>query len=187
MTDRYSQYRKVIITGSRDYEITKQLVNFSVFVCSRASCIVHGNSGNIDLLFDKTAKDMSVDVIPYDAEWKKYNKSAGPIRNAKMLDENLDSIVIGLPNTSSKKNSGTWNCLDLAKERNMETYIYSPENFHHMKIGDLAIYIDGPFAKKTVRKYMMILNEPAQDKKSKFFNVNIDESKSFSLFLKIYS
>ena len=51
----------------------------------------------------------------YPAEWNKYGKSAGPIRNKQMLDEENIDLVIAFPG-----GRGTANMVKLAKERGIE-------------------------------------------------------------------
>jgi hypothetical protein len=53
----------------------------------------------------------------YKAKWDKYGKSAGPIRNKKMLDEGKPDLVFAFPG-----GPGTNNMIKQAKEKNILIY-----------------------------------------------------------------
>ncbi len=48
--------------------------------------LVSGGARGADALAEKYAKDRNIRIRVFPAEWKKYGKGAGPIRNRQMLD-----------------------------------------------------------------------------------------------------
>lgn len=48
--------------------------------------IVSGGARGADKLGEKYAREKNYPIKSFPAEWQKYGKSAGPIRNAKMVD-----------------------------------------------------------------------------------------------------
>ena len=49
--------------------------------------IIHGASGNVDMEVEKVVFEfvnLDIKVTPYPAEWDKYDKAAGPMRNKSM-------------------------------------------------------------------------------------------------------
>ena len=66
-----------------------------------------------DRLANEWASMRGVTVTKYPADWNKYDRAAGPIRNKLMLDENPDiKFVIAFPG-----GNGTKNMTELARER----------------------------------------------------------------------
>jgi hypothetical protein len=59
--------------------------------------LIHGMQIGADLLAGQWAEDNGIKVEPYRAEWTKYGKPAGPIRNARMLTEGKPKLVIAFP------------------------------------------------------------------------------------------
>lgn len=62
-------------------------------------------------------------IIPFPAEWEKYGKSAGPIRNRQMLDENPDLVIAFHDDIESSK--GTKDCIKEAEKRGIEVQLIS--------------------------------------------------------------
>jgi hypothetical protein len=56
--------------------------------------VIHGAQIGADLLAGQWAADRGIAVEWYRAEWKKYLKAAGPLRNARMLAEGRPRLVI---------------------------------------------------------------------------------------------
>jgi hypothetical protein len=51
--------------------------------------------------------------VVFPAEWKKYGNAAGPIRNARMLNEGVPDVVIAF-HENIHKSKGTKNMMDQA-------------------------------------------------------------------------
>ena len=66
--------------------------------------IVHGGAPGADSLADRWAKECNIPVKTYKADWKKYGKAAGPIRNKQMLDEEKPDYVIAFPGGKGTQN-----------------------------------------------------------------------------------
>lgn len=61
-------------------------------------------------------------MIIYFAEWNKYGKSAGPIRNKKMIDEGNPDIVIAY-HDDIENSKGTKNMITQAKDKGIKVQI----------------------------------------------------------------
>lgn len=65
----------------------------------------------------------------YDANWNKFGKAAGPIRNGAMLTdygESLADLLVALPEPGShpgQGTSGTWTCIGQAYELGVDVFI----------------------------------------------------------------
>jgi hypothetical protein len=85
---------KVIIAGGRDftdYELLKEKCD-KILSSQKEIKIVSGNAQGADYLGERYAKERGYNLILFPADWKKYGKAAGPIRNTQMA-ENSDSLI----------------------------------------------------------------------------------------------
>lgn len=88
-----------IIAGSRaitDYALVKKIIEESSFTITTVVC---GMAQGVDSLGKRYAEENNIPVIEKPAEWKKYGKSAGFIRNKEMaeISEGLICIHLGTP------------------------------------------------------------------------------------------
>ena len=75
---------RVIVCGSRKWSdrdrITDRLFDLP------PSIIVHGNAAGADRIAAQEAQKLGLLVESHPADWKRYGKGAGPIRNREMAD-----------------------------------------------------------------------------------------------------
>jgi len=79
------------------------------------SKIVHGAASGADKMADAWGKRMALLVAPVEAEWDKYGKAAGPIRNEDMIIHHKPKRVIAFPG-----GRGTADMVQRAKNRRGE-------------------------------------------------------------------
>lgn len=134
--------RYILITGARDYpDLQKATFITMEAFCKCGTVLVHGGARGIDREVSK-AFDMHVRMsplllatgsqsIPFRAEWAKYGKAAGPIRNKEMVDyvvarqkEGNEVTCLAFPLEPRMPHSGTWDCIDRIREAGLELYIY---------------------------------------------------------------
>lgn len=87
---------RLIVAGSRDfddYKIVKNVMEgyvnswISMYDCNRNDIeIISGGCRGVDLLGEKYAKEFNHPLKVFTAEWGKYGKAAGPIRNKIMAE-----------------------------------------------------------------------------------------------------
>lgn len=122
---------KWLICGSRNYSdwafmhatlhaLVDELGDFPTL-------IIHGDAPGADTLGKLWAEWWKIPTDAHPADWEKYGKPAGPIRNREMLTLNPDA-VIGFLNKPRKLSRGTNDMLTIAEARHIPTYIY-PEEF----------------------------------------------------------
>jgi hypothetical protein len=56
--------------------------------------VIHGDCRGADRLAGAIARELGMEVESYPADWKKYGKAAGPIRNQQMLDDGKPDYVL---------------------------------------------------------------------------------------------
>ncbi len=62
------------------------------------SILIHGDQRGADRLAARVAKDLGwSEIVPFPADWDRYKKAAGHIRNQQMLDEGHPDVVIAFP------------------------------------------------------------------------------------------
>lgn len=110
---------RVVIGGLRSYENYKEFCNYVDFCLSEISTkgeiiIISGHCSGTDMMAEQYAKEKNYILEIYPAEWKKYGRAAGPIRNRQMV-ENADYVIAFWNN----KSRGTKNLIECARNRNI--------------------------------------------------------------------
>ena len=83
---------RVIVCGGRDYADSEKVAEVLSGVEIRH--LWHGGARGADTLADQWARQQpGVSVHPVPAQWKKYGRKAGPIRNQAMLGQSPDLVV----------------------------------------------------------------------------------------------
>ena len=77
----------------------------------KVAVIIHGNARGADLLADQYAREKSIRVLPFPADWNLYGRRAGPIRNKLMLTESQPHVIIAF-----KGGSGTAHMMKIGRE-----------------------------------------------------------------------
>lgn len=87
---------KLIIAGSRsisDLEIVEEAINKSGWR-NEITEVVHGDARGVDKLGEMWAEQNSIPVKRFPANWKKFGKKAGSIRNKQMSEYGNKLIAI---------------------------------------------------------------------------------------------
>ena len=110
---------KTIIAGSRSitsYELVPQVTRYSGY---RITEVVSGGASGVDSLGEIFAKNNGIDLVIFPANWSKYFKGAGYIRNQKMA--NYADCLIAIWDGKSK---GTKHMIDIMEALGKPVYIY---------------------------------------------------------------
>ena len=104
---------KLAIVGSRtfvDYDFFKVHVD-EVFSLENITFIVSGGAKGADTMAETYGRKNAIPFIVFPANWNKYKKSAGPIRNKQVVDE-CDMMIAFLQDGSR----GTMNAIQQASK-----------------------------------------------------------------------
>jgi hypothetical protein len=131
---------KTIIAGSRSitsYSIVHWAIKESNI---KISTIISGTASGVDKLGELYAKNNNINLLQFPADWKKYGKSAGYIRNKEMATE--ADALIAIWDGQSK---GTNHMINIAKEFNLISFIKKIKpidifNKHELYDRSLTIY-----------------------------------------------
>lgn len=113
---------RLLICGDRnwtDYEAVKSAVGAMVAKYGKDIIVVEGEARGADTLGRKAAEHFGLVVEKYPADWERYGKGAGPIRNRQMLDTGIDWVMGFHKNIFASK--GTRHMLRLAASRGVPT------------------------------------------------------------------
>ena len=122
---------RIIIAGSRDfndYKLLKTsirdiLKNISLDDINKIK-IISGTARGADQLVERFAKQFKLEVVKFPADWNRFGKRAGYIRNEEMAkysvkDDNYGMLVAFWDG----KSKGTKNMIDAAKKMNMDVHV----------------------------------------------------------------
>lgn len=127
---------KILCCGDRNWTnyhvIKKYLSSFP-----KNTIIIEGEARGADIISKEIAESLGLMVIKFPADWDKYGKSAGPIRNRQMLDQNPDMVYAF--HNDIKNSKGTKDCVTEAIFRNIPVKIITEKG--DMDIKDHTIKI----------------------------------------------
>jgi hypothetical protein len=113
---------RVIIAGSRhckDLNILKLAISNSPFDITE---VVSGGAKGVDTMGEEWAKRNGIPVKIFPANWSKYGRGAGPIRNAEMA--NYADALIAIAYSGSR---GTRNMIQHAMNKGLEVHVHEAE------------------------------------------------------------
>ena len=112
---------KVIIAGGRDfndYRLLKQMCDHYLSNTTKRITIVSGAANGADRLGERYAKERGFNISSHPADWDKFGKSAGYIRNKEMAGEANALIAFHDGNSN-----GTASMISLAEKHNLKIAI----------------------------------------------------------------
>ena len=114
---------RVIIAGGRDftdYNLLKQHCDYMLSKRAEVEEIVvlSGGATGADALGEQYASEHGYKILHFPADWQKYGKQAGPIRNRQMAD-NADALIAYWDG----KSRGTKNMIEEAQKRGLKVAI----------------------------------------------------------------
>ena len=83
---------RVLIAGSRFYTDYQKIL--AVVKSLDIDLVIAGGCRGADTLAVRAARQCGIKYIEYPADWKRFGKSAGPIRNKAMLDLEKPDLVL---------------------------------------------------------------------------------------------
>lgn len=121
-TIRGRMKEKILICGSRDWTDTQEIFEIIDSLPS-GSIVITGAARGADRIAEKLAKEKGLVVESYPANWDKFGKRAGYLRNIEMLDQNPDRVY-AFPLGESK---GTNHTIKESIKRGIPTIVYGEE------------------------------------------------------------
>jgi aspartate aminotransferase-like enzyme len=113
---------KILVSGSRYYKNYRKILSFLTRMKQKHSevIVVEGGARGADTLARKACEKLNIKCKEYNANWEKYGRAAGPIRNQQMLDDNDDIEIVAIFHEELNKSKGTKDMLKRARKANKE-------------------------------------------------------------------
>jgi len=100
--------KRYLVCGSRKFGLNKEEANFIYetlykliptdgFLPLPGTVIITGKATGVDTVAGHWAVGHLTDLMEYPADWERYGKAAGFIRNQQMLDDGHPDCVIAFP------------------------------------------------------------------------------------------
>jgi len=113
----------ILVCGDREWtdaeKMWTRLRQIDVSTYEEEIVLVEGDCRGADRMAGRIGIELGMKVVPVPAEWDKHGRSAGPIRNRKMLDEYKPRLVIGF-HKSLWTSKGTLDCMREAAKRGIK-------------------------------------------------------------------
>ena len=85
--------KRILICGDRNYKDWIKVQDY-LNTIPRTAIIIHGGARGADSLAGNLATSLKMKVIKFPANWDKYGKAAGVLRNQQMLDDGHPDLVV---------------------------------------------------------------------------------------------
>ena len=140
--------RRIIVCGSRDFNDKKTVFDMLDVLretfreCPTDDEIVTGGARGADAFAADYAKERGLELTVFPANWKRYGRAAGPIRNREMLDyamQTIKPLVIAFWDGRSR---GTAQMLELAKQNGLSHMTVSRKK-ENEEIDEESVQIGG--------------------------------------------
>jgi len=111
---------RIIVCGGRDYQDRDAVFHYLDTLNKKMGidALIHGSAAGADSLAREWAAKQGVLCWAYPAQWDRYGKPAGPIRNQKMIDVGKPDGIVAFPSTGP----GTSNMVDLAEKAGIKVW-----------------------------------------------------------------
>jgi hypothetical protein len=77
---------RVLICGDRNWT-DRRRIGWYLNTLPVGSVVIHGNAPGVDRIAAELARELGFEVIAFPAQWWRYGRAAGPLRNKQMIDE----------------------------------------------------------------------------------------------------
>lgn len=90
---------RLLVCGGRDFSNTEWAYSIldELHRKNNIDVIIEGDARGADRIAGYWAQRNRIDNLKFPADWNKYGKSAGSIRNTKMLKEGKPDLVLAFP------------------------------------------------------------------------------------------
>ena len=125
---------KILVTGDRNWTNEKRMrevilgIEENLYYYNHPGELdtlffIHGGARGADRLAGKIATEAGWTVKVVTANWEKYGRAAGPIRNQEMLDMNPDLVIAFHDDLANSK--GTKDMVNRAKKKGVKVILIS--------------------------------------------------------------
>lgn len=125
-----SSAQDVLVCGDRDWSNRERLYEYLDLHDENFGplYVIQGGARGADAMAGEWVRQKGRSGTKVNAQWKKYGRAAGPIRNRKMLEYKPDIVIAFHDNISESK--GTKDMLKAAKEALVPTILVTSTDVH---------------------------------------------------------
>ena len=111
----------ILVTGARDWQDEQLVKNALDQFKNKKVILIHGNCAGLDKIAEKVGIELGFEIESHPADWKKYGKAAGPIRNKEMIQSlnNYKNKYMFAFHDAIDLSRGTKDCVKQAEKMNI--------------------------------------------------------------------
>jgi len=118
---------RVLVCGSREWANGEAMLRrLQTLEAHDKVVIIEGEARGADLMAKGIAKYFGWEVLPFPADWDKYHRAAGPIRNQQMLVEGRPDLVLAF-HADLEHSKGTKDMVDRARRAGVPVEVITGE------------------------------------------------------------
>lgn len=127
---------RVLVCGSRDFNNALNLFTTmdALHVDYDFTIVIEGGATGADTFARRWAQGRGLLIQEHRAEWNKYGKAAGPIRNKQMLTEGKPDLVVAFPKGSLSESRGTKNMVEQAQKAGIPVILIDGDSQEHLPV-----------------------------------------------------
>ena len=115
--------KRIVIGGCRDYNDYKAFRSFVDRCIEKIGegcsiTVISGHCSGVDMMGERYAKERNLGLEIFPADWKRYGRAAGPVRNKQMV-EACDSVIAFW----DYKSKGTKSLISYAEKLGKEIFV----------------------------------------------------------------
>lgn len=117
---------KLIIAGCRNFNdrfIINAGIDAFIEEYGTPDVIIEGGASGVDRIAGDYARENDIPLMVFPADWNKYGRAAGPIRNGEMAKHGTHLLAFW-----DGKSRGTKNMIETAKKHGLVVGIYKIKN-----------------------------------------------------------
>lgn len=117
---------RVLICGSRDWNDAAMIRN-DICKFPAGTVIIEGEARGADSIARDVAITLGFEVLRFPADWDRYHRAAGVIRNQQMLDEGRPDLVVAY-HDDIENSKGTRDMIARARKAGIRVVVRKHEN-----------------------------------------------------------
>lgn len=116
---------RILVCGDRNW-VNRNAILSTLKNLPEGTTIIHGDCRGADRIAGDVAAELGFNIKAFPADWARYGRAAGPIRNRQMLDEGVPDYLLVF-HDALEVSKGTKNMIHQAKQRGLLYFVYNEE------------------------------------------------------------
>jgi hypothetical protein len=115
---------RVAIVGSRDFPQPSLVESFVADLDDVV--VISGAGGVVDVTAVSSARLFGIEVIEFPADWDRYRRGAGPVRNSVLVNSGLD-VLVAFASDPRRLSPGTSDVVRKALSAGVPVFVFGPD------------------------------------------------------------